>query len=125
MGIPKKIFRYIEPMWLGTDGKLSIRRLFAIVFTVDFIRNIHHTVFQWEIGKSYSDAALLLGIEAGLIAALLSLTTYSSYLTRNRSYGGGGGYYGGGGSHYGSKYNYDNLDNNVDINNIEVDEENI
>jgi hypothetical protein len=35
-----------------------------------------------ELGKSYADAAMLLGIEAGLIAALLSLTTYSKFFSK-------------------------------------------
>jgi hypothetical protein len=40
----------------------------------------YHIIRNWEADKSYSDAALILGIEAGLIAALLSLTTYSNAL---------------------------------------------
>ena len=74
----KKLFTYLEPMWLGADGKLSIRRFLALIFSVNLIFNTYHIIHHWEIGKSYSDAALLLGVEAGLIAALLSLTTYSS-----------------------------------------------
>lgn len=65
-------------MWLGNDGKLSIRRFLALSFSTNLILNIHHIVRNWEADKSYADAALLLGIEAGLIAALLSLTTYSN-----------------------------------------------
>jgi hypothetical protein len=34
------------------------------------------------MGKSYADVAMLLGLEAALIAALLSLTTYSGYITK-------------------------------------------
>lgn len=76
------VFRYIEPIWLGKDDKPSIRRLLAIAFSIDFITNLSYVIKQWEIGKSYSEAAMLLGMEAGLIAALLSLTTYSSYIER-------------------------------------------
>jgi hypothetical protein len=36
------------------------------------------------VGKSYADIAMLLGIEAGLIAALLSLTTYSNSLKQKQ-----------------------------------------
>ena len=68
----------MEPMWIGADGKISIRRFLALVFSINLIFNTYHIIHHWEIGKSYSDAALLLGVEAGLIAALLSLTTYSS-----------------------------------------------
>lgn len=74
----KKLFDYFEPMWLGSDNKLSIRRFLAIVLSSNLIINTYYIVHYWEIGKSYSDAALLLGVEAGLIAALLSLTTYSN-----------------------------------------------
>jgi hypothetical protein len=74
----KKLFKYIEPMWLGNDNKVSIRRVLALVFSFNLVINVHHIIHNWDFGKSYADAALLLGIEAGLIAALLSLSTYSS-----------------------------------------------
>jgi hypothetical protein len=74
----KKLFKYIEPMWLGNDNKISIRRVLALVFSFNLVINVHHIIHNWDFGKSYADAALLLGIEAGLIAALLSLSTYSS-----------------------------------------------
>ena len=78
----KAIFNYLEPIWLGTNSKPSIRRILALLFTVDFIRNTSFAIRKWEIGKSYADVAMLLGIEAALIAALLSLTTYSSYISK-------------------------------------------
>lgn len=74
----KQLFRYFEPMWIGSGKKVSIRRVLALAFSVDFIYNTHHCITEWEAGKSYSDVAMLLGIEAGLIAALLSLTTYTN-----------------------------------------------
>lgn len=74
----KQLFRYFEPMWLGTSKKVSIRRVLALAFSIDFIYNTHHSITKWETGKSYADVAMLLGIEAGLIAALLSLTTYTN-----------------------------------------------
>ncbi len=77
-----KVFKYIEPMWLGNDGKLSIRKFLSLMFAIDLVKNFHHIIIDWETGKSYADAALLLGIEAGLIAALLSLTTYSSVVNK-------------------------------------------
>ncbi len=83
MKVLKKIFHYVENIWLGTDGKPSIRRVFAIAIIINFLRNMHYIIFNWEAESSLSDAAMLLGIEAGLIAALLSLTTYSSYLQKN------------------------------------------
>jgi hypothetical protein len=81
----KRIFKYIEPLWLGTNSKISIRRVLALVFALDFVRNLNHSIFTWELGKSYADAAMLLGIEAGLIAALLSLTTYSNSLAKKQN----------------------------------------
>ena len=72
-----KIFKYLENMWIGDDGKPSIRRVFAIALIIDFINNTNYAIHKWEVGKSYADVAMLLGIEAGLVAALLTLTTYS------------------------------------------------
>jgi hypothetical protein len=77
-----KVFKYIEPMWLGNDNKFSIRRFLSLLFALDLVKNFHHIIMSWEVEKSYADAALLLGIEAGLIAALLSLTTYSSVVSK-------------------------------------------
>jgi hypothetical protein len=77
----RNILKYIEPIWLDdTTNKLSIRRLLALVFSIDFVMNTSYVVHHWELGKSYSDGAILLGVEAGLIAALLSLTTYSNII---------------------------------------------
>jgi hypothetical protein len=78
----KKVFKYIEPLWLGTNGKISIRKVLALVFSIDFVRNTSHAIYKWEIGKSYADVAMLLGIEAALIAALLSLTTYTAMINK-------------------------------------------
>jgi hypothetical protein len=78
----KKLFKYIEPVWLGTNNKLSIRRVLALVFSVDLVRNTSHIIHKWETGKSYADVAMLLGLEAALIAALLSLTTYSAMINK-------------------------------------------
>lgn len=77
-----KLFRYIEPLWLGTNKKVSIRRVLALAFSWDFIINVSFTIHKWELGKSYADVAMLLGIEAGLIAALMSLTTYSASIVK-------------------------------------------
>lgn len=76
----KKVVAYIEPLWLGTRNKISIRRFLALCFSVDFISNTSHAIKNFEAGRSYADVAMLLGIEAGLVAALLSLTTYTNSL---------------------------------------------
>jgi hypothetical protein len=80
----KRLFLYIEPLWIGTNNKISIRRVLSLIFSFNFVLNTSHIIYQWEIGKSYSDVAMILGIEAGLIAALLSLTTYSSAITQKK-----------------------------------------
>jgi len=79
----KKVFKYIEPLWLGTNDKISIRKVLALAFSTDLVRNTSHAIYKWEIGKSYADVAMLLGIEAALIAALLSLTTYTAMINKN------------------------------------------
>lgn len=73
-----KIFKYIEPLWLGNDKKMSIRRVLALAFSFDMIRNVSHVIHKWEIGKSLADVTMLLGLEVSLVVALLSLTTYST-----------------------------------------------
>jgi hypothetical protein len=79
-----KLFKYIEPLWLGSNGKISIRRVLALAFSTDLIRNISHAIYKWEAGKSYAEVAMLLGLEAGLVAALLALTTYSQNVLKPR-----------------------------------------
>ena len=74
----KKFFRYIENLWTGRDGKLSLKSVMAIALCINFIRNISHAVHKWDAGRSMSDLAMVLGLEAALIAALLGLTTYSN-----------------------------------------------
>lgn len=79
----KKILNYIEPLWASPNtSKISIRKVLALAFSIDFIRNISFVIHKWELGKSYSDVAMLLGLEAALIAALLSLTTYSAMINK-------------------------------------------
>jgi hypothetical protein len=74
----KKLFRYIEPAWTGHDNKLSLRRVLAISFSINLVINISTTISNMSKGISIAEVTMLLGVEAGLIAALLSLTTYSN-----------------------------------------------
>lgn len=74
----KKFFFYFRPLIEGRDNKISIRKTLSLVFSIDLVRNISHVIHKWELGKSLAEATMLLGLEAGLIAALLSLTTYQS-----------------------------------------------
>lgn len=74
----KRILKYLEPAWCGNDGKFSKRSALAIGFSMDFMRNLSFAVHKWDSGKSLSDLALLLSIEAGLIVALLGLKAYQN-----------------------------------------------
>jgi hypothetical protein len=80
-----KIFNYIEPMWLGKNKEVSIRRVLALCFSLDFLRNMSHIIHKWDSGKSLSEATMLLGLEVGLIVSLLALTTYTSSLPINNT----------------------------------------
>jgi hypothetical protein len=85
MSFIRKIFEYFEPAWTGNDGKFSLRSFLAILFSVDFIRNLSHAVYKWDTGKSMEGLALALSIEAGLIAGLLVLKTYQNITIPNKS----------------------------------------
>lgn len=74
----KKIFKYIENLWLGVDGKVSLRAVLAISFSIDFIRNFSYATTKWGEGRSLDSLATPLMIEAGLIAALLGIAAYSN-----------------------------------------------
>lgn len=91
----KKIFKYIEPLWQGNDKRISLRSVGAIALLIDFIINVHNASFVvikvlklismdktidaaliGSLSGYLAQIALILGIEAGLIAALLALKTY-------------------------------------------------
>jgi hypothetical protein len=74
----KKIFKYFEPLWSGNDGKISLRASLAILFAIDFVRNLSYAIYKWDAGRSLEGLSLSLGIEAGLIVGLLGLTTYQN-----------------------------------------------
>ena len=80
-----KLLNYIEPIWLGTNKKLSIRRVLALMFSFNLVLNISKTLSNPKLISSYSEVAMLLGIEAGLIAALMSLTTYSTTIMNKKT----------------------------------------
>src|ERR1044072_9174119 len=74
----KRLFAYIENIWIGRDKKPSRKAILAIAFSINFMMNISHAIYKWDSGRSVSDLAMVLGIEAGLIAGLLGLSTYSN-----------------------------------------------
>lgn len=73
-----KLFKYLEPLWTGNDGKISLRATGSIALIIDFISNLSHSIYKWDAGRSLEGLSLVLGIEAGLIAALLGLTAYAN-----------------------------------------------
>lgn len=74
----KKIFNYLEPLWTGEDGKISLRSTASIALLIDFISNLSHSVYKWDAGRSLEGLSLVLGIEGGLIASLLGITAWSN-----------------------------------------------
>lgn len=83
----KKIFKYIEPLWLGTDGKISLRSFAAMALIIDFISNLSHAIYKWDAGRSLEGLSLVLGIEAGLVVSLLGLTAWTNLSNRRISRG--------------------------------------
>lgn len=76
----KSIWNYIKVLWEGKDGKPSIRTILAIWLTYDFIRNCHYGIKNCL--DKIAEVAMLLGIEASLIAALLALKLYENIKTK-------------------------------------------
>jgi hypothetical protein len=93
----RKLFRYLSPLWTGKDKRISLRSAGAIALLIDFIINVHNasyvvvkvlnliildkTIDPLVIGSLagyLAQIALILGIEAGLIAALMGLKTYQN-----------------------------------------------
>lgn len=100
----RKFFKYIEPLWTGRDGKISFRTIAAAALLIDFIINVHNSsyvvikVLQLIMNDKTIDAAviaslsgylaqiaMMLGIEAALIAALLALKTYQPFQGGNNT----------------------------------------
>lgn len=73
-----RAFHYIESIWLGVDGRVSLRAVGAIALLIDFIRNTSHAIWKWDAGRSLEGLSLVLGIEAGLIVSLLGLTAWNN-----------------------------------------------
>src|SRR5882724_3690098 len=94
----KKIFRYVQDLWIGEDGKVSIKRSLALTFSIHIMLSVTsqlrayvklvHLAFSDKnlvnadmitaAGASLGSLATVIGIEAALVAALLGLTSYQS-----------------------------------------------
>lgn len=96
----KKLLKYIEPLWTGNDGKISLRSTAAIALIIDFIINVHNSAslvvkvlnliykdktvdpaLIASMSGNLAQIAMILGIEAALIGAMLALKTYQGNLT--------------------------------------------
>lgn len=73
-----KVFNYLKPLWEGNDGKISVRNSAAVVMIPHFMIQVSRAFFKWEAAKSLEGGALLLGVEAGLIAGILGLAAYTN-----------------------------------------------
>jgi len=93
----KRLFRYFRPLWEGNDNQISLRSGAAFILVIDFIRNVHNSSFVattvlnlilqnkpvdapiiTAISAALAQVAIILGVEAALIAALLGLKTYQN-----------------------------------------------
>lgn len=94
----KRFFKYIEPLWLGHDRKISLRSVGAMVLLTDLVINIHNASYVVikvlnlimmdkavdaaviaSLSGYLAQIAMILGIEAALIAALLALKAYQPF----------------------------------------------
>jgi len=78
----KKIFFYLEPLWVGGDGKISLRASLAIFFSWKLVENLDYGIQKWAEDRTLSGLDSNLIILAGLIAALLGITAYSNVAHR-------------------------------------------
>lgn len=74
----KKLFKYLEPLWVGADGKISLRAVLAIFFSWKLVQNLDYGVRKWGADRSLDGLNSLLIILGGLIAALLGIAAWSN-----------------------------------------------
>jgi len=93
----RRLFKYLRPLWEGNDNHISLRSAAAIALIIDFVINVHNSaslairvlnlILQNKdvnpalisaIGTNLAQVAIILGVEAALIAALLGLKTYQN-----------------------------------------------
>lgn len=66
-----KFFKYIEPLFTGEDGKLSLKRVMAAWLCVDFTINVHNT--SYVVPKVLNLVMKGKGVDSSLITALSSI----------------------------------------------------
>jgi hypothetical protein len=74
----RTIFKYLEPMWLGADGKISLRAVLAMFFSWKLVDNLDYGVRKWAADRSLEGLNSLILVLAGLIAALLGIAAWSN-----------------------------------------------
>ena len=99
----KKIFKYIEHLWIGDDGQPSGKRASALALTIHLMWSISDNLSSYAhlikavyahdknitpemvmaAGASLSGLALVLGVEATLILALWGIASYQSVQVGN------------------------------------------
>lgn len=108
LNVMRSVFKYIEPLWVGKDDKISLRSVGAMALIIDFVINVHNASYVVikvlklitldktidaaviaSLAGYLAQIALILGIEAGLIAALLALKTYQGNVEFLKSNGNG------------------------------------
>lgn len=73
-----KIFKYLQPLWSGEDGRISLRACLAIFFSWKLVQNLDFAIQKWDEGRSLGDASSIFFTFAGLIATLLGITAWSN-----------------------------------------------
>lgn len=73
-----KTWTYLEPIWLGNDGKLSLRNVSALALVVHFMFMMTNAFYNWEAGKSLEGAAMVLTVEMGGILTMMGFAVWSN-----------------------------------------------
>lgn len=75
-----RLFNYLSYLWISSkSGKPDVKKVLAIFLTYNFASNFSFAVKKWSEGKSLDGLSNSLMIEAGLIAAMLSLASFFSF----------------------------------------------
>lgn len=78
MSVVGRVFKYIEPLWVGEDGKISLRAVIAIVLTYKLLENVDYAIQKWQQGTPLGEVSTIILTLAGLIPVLLGITAWSN-----------------------------------------------
>lgn len=99
----KRLFKYLEPLWVdGKSKKISLKGVVSIALVTDFIINVHNSAnvvgkvlklilkdktvpgdVVGAMATNLAQIAMIIGIEAALIAALLGLKSYENNISKS------------------------------------------